>query len=94
MAYYRAFVRGENFSIAVNDRPQKMGFYTNRWVEADDLESAEARVVAMIRAEPKLRSLVLNSPEDPPRIYVEELELVAALEAPTGLAYFTDESSA
>jgi hypothetical protein len=94
MDRYHALIRGENFCIAMNGKPQKVGFYTNRWVEANDPEEAAALVVSLLRAEPELRGLVLNAPDDPPLLYVDELEPVADLEAPSGFVFFGEEGVA
>lgn len=41
MKKYRVFVRGENFLMNVDSVNQMLGFYTTRFVEAEDEQAAE-----------------------------------------------------
>ena len=45
MKKFRVFVRGENFLINLDGVNQKLGFYTTRYVEAEDEEAAESAVM-------------------------------------------------
>jgi hypothetical protein len=51
----------------------KHGFFTNRFVEADDESSAESLAVEQLRKKPALREMVRNAPEDPPRIHLQKI---------------------
>ena len=90
MTYYRVFLRGENFVLDVEGKPTKMGFYTTRFVQANDSESAELLAVDLLRKDKKLRG-VLNPRSDPPLIFAEEIDAVQADEVPEivpGFAFF------
>ena len=60
MKKFRVFVRGENFLINLDDVKQKVGFYTTRFIEAQNEEAAEYAVMDMLREDPKLAKGVLN----------------------------------
>jgi hypothetical protein len=55
MPKYRAFIRGDNFVLEIESEAASYGFYTTRFVEADDPEGAEELAVGLIRGDPKLR---------------------------------------
>jgi hypothetical protein len=40
MAWFRTFIRGENFQINDSGKVECLGFYTTRFVEVDLLEEA------------------------------------------------------
>ena len=70
---------------------RKTGFYTTRFVEAEDAEQAEALAVELIKSDPKLSNIVLNKRGDSPRVYVEEIEEVKRLRAQAGYAFYYEE---
>lgn len=96
MKKYKVFVRGENFLINLDGVNQKMGFYTTRFVEAENEEAAEYAVMDMLRSDPKLVKGVLNEGSDPPMMYAEEIEeLKSFKEFPvpgTGFAFYPEGS--
>ena len=73
---YRVFIHGVNFQIRDGDTQQvkPLGFYVTAFIEADSPENAEFAAVALLRESPKLRGQILNPPDDPPRMFVEEME--------------------
>jgi hypothetical protein len=75
MPTFAVMMHGVNFLIRMSDAPsaELMGFYINPFVEADTDEEAEALAVELVRTSPKLRPTVANSPDDPPRIFTEEI---------------------
>jgi hypothetical protein len=89
-------VRGENFLISLDDVDQKVGFFTTRYVEADDDESAELAAIDLLRNDPKLVKGVLNNRSDPPRMHVEEIEELESFEGlrmpGTGFAFYPENS--
>ena len=100
MPKYRAFIHGANFHIYSHDSQQveTLGFYTNAFLEAQSPESAEFEALELIRHLPKLRGVVRNPPDDPPRICVEELEEIAewpvdTVRPLTGLALYDEAGS-
>ena len=53
------------------------GFYTTRWVEAENPEQAEEIVVSMLRQEPILRKPDRHDGSEPAAtVYVEEIEAI------------------
>lgn len=74
MNQYKVFVEGRNFLIAGTDGEAKRGFFTTRFVEAADVEDAEGAAVEQLRARQDLHDLTRNRPDDPPRLFVLEIE--------------------
>ncbi len=95
MKKYKVFVRGENFLMNLSGAPQKLGFYTTRFVEAANEEAAEYAVMDLLRADPKLVKSVLNEGSDPPMMYAEEVEELKSFNgflAPgTGFTFYPEE---
>ena len=98
MPKFRAFVHGVNFHMHLSDSEvvERLGFYTNVFVEADSPEAAELLAVDVLRDDTKLNDGVLNARDNPPRLFVEEIEEIAEWPADTarprtGLALY-DES--
>ena len=97
MKKYRVFVRGENFIVRGDEQNQKLGFYTTVFVEALDEQGAEFKAMQLLRTDPKLVNITLNSKSNPPMMYmeeIEELETFAGLHLPrTGFAFFTADNN-
>ena len=74
MKKYKVFVRGENFLLNFDGVNQKFGFYTTRFVEAEDEEAAEYAVMDLLRGDPQLVRSVSNEDSDPPMMFAEEIE--------------------
>jgi hypothetical protein len=68
-------VNGVNFLIRDPDAadPVPSGFYVNVYIEEARPEGVEGSAVELVRTSPKLRAVVANSPEDPPRMFVTEI---------------------
>jgi len=49
-----------------------MGFYINVLVEAGAVDQAESQAIELVH-DSKVRSLVANSKQDPPRLLVDEI---------------------
>jgi hypothetical protein len=97
MPKFRASIHGVNFRMRTGspDKEQLLGFYTNAFVEAESPEAAESIVVDLLRADPRLREDVVNRRDDPPRLFVEEIEEIAdwppdTARPLTGLAFYDD----
>jgi hypothetical protein len=73
MPKYRILIDAQNFLIEVEGAEGKYGFFTSRFVEANDPVAAESAAVQMLRKDAELRGLVRNGPDDPPVIHVEEI---------------------
>jgi hypothetical protein len=94
MSKYRVLMNGENFLLNFDGRPQKLGFYVTRFVDAADAEGAECAAVALLREDAALKGLVLNGRDDPPVLNADEVEEVEECDAEehvdTGFSWYTD----
>ena len=77
-------IHGVNFLIREDEATaaKLMGFYINAYVEAATSEEAELKAVDLVRASPKLRPVVANSRDDPPRLWASDIGTLE--EWPTG----------
>ncbi len=92
MNIYRVLVNGENFLMTVDGKPEKLGFYTTRFVEASNETEAETAAVSALRQDEQLQGTVLNIADDPPLLYADEIEQVSALEKAQGFAFYPSEA--
>lgn len=90
---FRVLVEGVNFLIEMDNELRKYGFYTTRFVTAEDEVQAEKLAVEMLRFE--LRNSVRNDKSDSPVMFVEEIEELKSfdqVDTPgTGFVWYTDE---
>ena len=97
MKKYRVFVCGQNFLLNLDGKAKKVGFYTTRFVEANDDHQAEENAISTLRNDPTLREGVLNEKSDAPTLYVEEiseLESFEGLTLPgTGFSFYTGDEA-
>ena len=80
MPKYRVRIDAQNFLVEMEGAEGRYGFFTSRFVEADDPAAAESAAVQMLRDDAEPRGLVRNSPNDPPVIYVEEITELDSLD--------------
>ena len=73
MAWFRCFIRGENFPGELAGEPGLVGFYVTRFVEAANAEEAEGHAMAALRAEPNLVPPAEYQPSGIARVYFEEI---------------------
>jgi hypothetical protein len=68
-------VRGHNFLVHFDGEPEPRvhGFLTQVDVEADDEDGAETAAIDLLRRSEKLCDMVRNTPDDPPRLFVERM---------------------
>lgn len=91
---YRVDLRGENYLLSDVNSEHKCGFYTGVWVEAQDPDDAFSKAVNIIRNQKELNSKLLNSEDDTPMIYLEEifeLDPGAKLRKKSGKVFFLDD---
>lgn len=76
MLKFRTVINGVNCHIRDLDTGviAHMSFYVNAFVEAQSPEEAELAAIALLRNSPKLREVILNPADDPPRLFLEEIE--------------------
>src|SRR5688572_25381985 len=96
MPHYRVEINGRNFLINIDGRVAKHGFFTYRFVEADDASQARDRAVGTLRQESRIRDTVLNLPteSDPPIMAVQHIAEITAEEVPTitpGVAWYDEQ---
>jgi len=87
---FRVLLHGENFLFTTEDgRPQVHGFYTTRWVEAENAEAAELAAVELVRSDPGLVEATVNPRDDSPMIYLADLRELADFDgvSPPGAGY-------
>lgn len=58
----QVLLTGQNLSIELEDKVQKVGFYTTRFVESE----LESSAVDLIRADARLLTMMRNAVDDPP----------------------------
>lgn len=75
MSYFQVLLEGENFFIELNGKEELLGFFTTRWVKADDQKQAELKAVELVKNDQHLHNLV-KLPEGEslsPMIYLSEI---------------------
>lgn len=80
---FRVFLHGQNALIETNGRPQRLGFYTTRIVEAASEEEAERQAIKLLKSDDWLNEALLNSGTDPFVLAAEEVDEVAPDEIAT-----------
>ena len=98
MRKFRVRLQGSNFLIPVAGQGQsKHGFYSNRFVEADDEKTAELVAVDQLREKKTLREVVRNAPEDPPRVVLQEIVELSSFDGvpvlDQGLVWYPEEAA-
>lgn len=92
---FHLMMRGENFAIETDGKINRLCFFQNLFIEAEDCNAAEEKAIQMIRSDQSLRNVVRNSQDDPPRLFVEELHQLDSfddIERETqGRIYYNDE---
>lgn len=91
MPKYGVMIHGQNFLVELDGRTEKRGFYTWRYVEAGDPDSAVQMATQSLREEKPLRDMVRNGEEDRPFMDVDDLrefDISEELPAPTGFLWY------
>ena len=86
---FRCSVRGENFPGAMLSLPNPIGFYTTRYVAAENAEVAEMRALAILKTDPSLQLPEGVERSQDARIYFESIEEVPGDTPPVPNAGFT-----
>ena len=96
---FRIFIQGENFLLSLEgSAPKKYGFYVTAHIDATTAKEAEAQAFSLIRDYKELRALVRNSPDDRPKLLIEEIESIVdwpddVTRPLTGLTYYEEETA-
>lgn len=80
MKKYKVFVNGQNFLLNLDGESKKVGFYATRFVEADNEDEAEGKVIGIFQSESQLRDNILNDNSDNPMMYVESVSEVKSFD--------------
>ena len=83
--------------MRIDEEVKRLGFFTNRFIEATCSSDAELVAIAQVRDDPKLCVGTLNATDDPPMIYVDEIVEVngdAVPEMRHGYTFFPAENDA
>jgi hypothetical protein len=86
MARYRIRVEGRNLVLASQPDALRSGFVTTRMIEASSAEEAGEQAMQAIWDDAGLRGQLANDEEDPPLLYLSEVE-----ETPAGDSIPPDE---
>jgi hypothetical protein len=95
MKKYSVTLEGRNFLLDIEGSVKKYGFFTTRYVEAENAEQAEMKAVQLIRKDQSLKTTAKNEGAKP-MVYLDsitELESFEGVRLPgTGYAWFPDDS--
>ncbi len=96
MQKYRVIVHGRNLLTEVDGVRQRLGFYTNVFVEAFTSADAEARAIELVREDAHLRDLVLNPEDDAVSLSADEVQEIESFDGVrlprTGLSLYEEKS--
>lgn len=91
---FKIVVEGQNYIVNLDEIPQRCGFFTTRFVEAENLSEAENIVRQLIRDE--LKEVLLNDRNNPPVISLDEVVEIVSFgdnDVPGfGFTWFKEES--
>jgi hypothetical protein len=70
---YKVFVEGANLLMDIQGR-RRFGYFATRYVEGDDVESAAACALELIKMELNSNGALLNDIDDPPHARISGVE--------------------
>ena len=80
MQKYQILMRGQNLLTEIDGVRQRLGFYTNVFVEAFTAADAESRAIDVLREDAHLRDVALNTEDDPLRFSVDEVREIESFD--------------
>ena len=80
MQKYRVMINGQNLLTEVDGVRQRLGFYTNVFVEAFTPADAEGRAIDILREDAHLHEVALNAVDDPLRFTVDEVHEIESFD--------------
>ena len=96
MQKYRVIVHGQNLLTEVDGVRQRLGFYTNVFVEAFTSADAESRAIELVREDAHLRDVALNAADDLLRLSADEVQEIESFDGVrlprTGLSLYEEKS--
>lgn len=97
MPTFRVGLHGENCLVAIEGEPQKLGFYTIRYI--DSLDPREAGETALAAIYEELKAKVSNKQGDDPIVSVDEIDkasffarLLSRIRGEPGFIWFPSET--
>jgi hypothetical protein len=91
MAWFHCLIRGENFPGQLVGQEYPVGFFVNRFVEANDAAEAESCVLDELRTEPKLAPPSGYQSSGQAQVFFEritEVEASAVPAVPSGFVWY------
>ena len=75
MSYFQVLLKGENFFVEFDGEEELLGFFTTRWVKANDEEDAELKAVDLIKNDQHLHNITRTTEGDlpSPMIYLNNI---------------------
>lgn len=97
MRKYEVKLEGRNFLCAWSKAgTKKLGFFVTRYVESENPEEAELKAVELVRSIESLRTIVRNSREDPPRLFLDTITELNSFEGvenlEPGIIFYDEEN--
>ena len=80
MQKYRVIVHGQNLLTEVDGVRQRLGFYTNVFIEAFTSADAESRAIDLVREDSHLRDILLNAEDDPLSLSTDEVHEIESFD--------------
>ncbi len=74
MKKYRILIQGKDFHIEVENGNPIIGFYTTRFVEAENPDEAELKAVDLIKNDNKLKNSMKKELNPKPMLFAKEIE--------------------
>jgi len=79
MKRFKVKLHGKNFFLNLDGEPRKFGFYSTRFVKAENPEEAERIAVILTHQNQNLRKTLLNQNDYPPKINLEGIKEISFL---------------
>ena len=95
MKKYSVMLEGRNFLLDIEGSVKKYGFFTTRYVEAENPEQAEIKAVQLIKEDRSLKMAAKNEGLKP-MIYLDSITELMSFEGVrlpgTGYSFFPDDA--
>lgn len=95
MQKYRVIVEGQNLLTDVDGVRQRMGFYTNVFIEAFTPDDAASRAIELVRKDADWQQILSNAEDDPINLSADEIQEIESFDGVrlprTGLVFYPAE---
>lgn len=93
---YAVMIEGKNIYMN-RGQVARMGFFTTRWIEAENPHEAEMIALRHVKTELEKFNVLCNTPDDPPDILIERIKEVSSFGENfvpgSGFTFYEDELS-